>query len=121
MPTVREQRIFIQRGDDWGPYELRCTPASGSLVGCVLIMTVKAALEDSDDAAIIQIRSDDPSPQITITGATTAEVELTAVQTKLLTSSWYFYDVAAVTSTGKNITCVQGRIYATGEVTQATA
>lgn len=121
MPTVREQQINVQRGDDWGPYSVTLTPSSGSLAGCVVMFMVKADHEDSDDSALISLRSDDVDSQIEITDATTATVELTAAQTALLVDSWYYYDVSVVTQTGKNVTGVKGRLVMGWQVNRQTA
>jgi hypothetical protein len=94
LPTIR-------RGDDWdyvGTFAL----TTGSLVGCTVWMTLKNALSDADAAAVLQIST--TGGGVTVVGATTLELVLTAAQTAALVPKKHWVDIQVKTPGGKIIT-----------------
>jgi hypothetical protein len=113
LPTT--QNLTAVRGDDWS-HQATFTLVTGSLVGSKIWFTIKTRESDADSAALLQLNT--VTGGVVIDDATHATVTLTAAQTELLTPGTKFYDMAVLTSGGKNYTAVKGRFIVVSDVTQ---
>jgi hypothetical protein len=117
VSRVPVQQLTCYQGDDWSIQPV-FTLVAGTLAGCKIWLTVKAALGDADPG-LVQI--DTTVGGVVIDDATHATFTLTAAQTAALPAATHWYDIQILLPNGKKYTSQSGRFLVTAQTTRATA
>ena len=109
MEKVKEQDLYIERGDD----EAYLVRFKQSIAGSTFFFTAKCNKSDSDANAVLSVTasaSSDLESLLTLTNTATAA----------LSERSYFYDIQWKSAAGAIKTIIKGKLYVDGDVTTRT-